>query len=645
MKLSVIIVNYNVRYYLENCLRSALKASVGLNVEIIVVDNASTDGSSEMMKDLFPAMEYMYLEKNIGFSGANNAGIKRSTGDYILLLNPDTVVQEDSFSSCLNYLDSNPNVGGLGVKMLDGSGTFLPESKRGLPTPMAAFYKIFGLSGIFPNSKAFGKYHLGYLNKNENHNVDVLSGAFLMMPRHVIEKVGYLDEDYFMYGEDIDLSYCITKAGFKNVYFSDTSIIHYKGESTKKDSVNYVFVFYRAMIIFARKHFDKGSASAFSALINIAIYFRAFIALIRRLIGRHWQLILDFSIIYFSFWQSAIFYESYANKDFSDSLISLLIPIYSGIFSIVLNISGSHDLPMKWIRLFRGWSAGVITLLIIYALLPESLRFSRAVLLLGSFISLAIGIVWRFAAAKTMRSSFVIGELFPSRRLVVGDLNSLSTASELLDKTDIPNDFIAGISLGGNKYDGALTDIDNLQQACRELKVQEIILDSSVAPYSEIINLIDRSNNETYQVKILNSNWIIGPQVVIKSHRYTSGNDLYNLNLKAVSRHKVFSNLLISVSSIVFLPLTIWFIDKKAGFIKNLISVILGKKGWVGYDPRGADLDLPKIKSGVIFPNQDTIWTSQQNEQAYRANADYIKSSILLSDLLLVSSSIHHLGD
>ena len=645
MKFSVIIVNYNVRYFLENCLRSAIKAAHGLDAEIIVVDNASTDGSAEMMSANFPEIKYLYLDENIGFSGANNVGIKHSTGEFILLLNPDTVVQENSFSSCLTFLQNHEEVGGLGVKMLDGSGTFLPESKRGLPTPMTAFYKVFGLSSLFPNSKRFGQYHVGYLDKNKNHEVDVLSGAFVMMPKIVVDKIGGLDEDYFMYGEDIDLSYCITKLGYKNIYFSGTSIIHYKGESTKKDSVNYVFVFYRAMIIFAKKHFDKGSASAFSALINVAIYFRAFIALLRRLVGRHWQFLLDFLIIYITFWQSAGIYETYANKDFSGSSISYLLPVYSGLFAFVLNLVGSHDLPMKWKRLFRGWFMGIVALLAIYALFPESIRFSRAVLLIGSFASLGIGISWRLLASKMASKSFQIGESFASRRFVVGNKSSLNKVTELLRSTDIPNEFIAGIFTGSEKHEGFITNIQNITKAVEELKVEEVILDPEETSYAEIIRIIELSKSESFQVKIFNSSWIIGPNVVIKKHRFDAGNALYRLNLKAVLRNKIASNIFISLMTFICLPLIIWFIDRKWGYFKNLFLILSGNNSWVSYDPRGMDPYLPKLKNGIVHPNQDIMWTAQQTEQAYNANVDYLKSPILWSDLLLVANNIHHLGN
>ena len=286
MKLSIVIVNYNVQHFLEQCLHSVFAATKNVVAEIWVVDNNSVDGSVEMVKEKFPQVKLIASKENLGFSKGNNLAIKKSIGEYILLLNPDTLVEEDTFEKVINFMDKTPKSGGLGVKMVDGKGIFLPESKRSLPTPEVAFHKIFGLSSIFPKSKKFGKYHCGYLDKNENHEIEILSGAFMLMRKEALDKVGLLDESFFMYGEDIDLSYRLIKGGYKNYYFSDTRIIHYKGESTKKSSVNYVFVFYNAMIIFAKKHFSQKNASLFSFLINIAIYLRAGVAITNRVLKK-----------------------------------------------------------------------------------------------------------------------------------------------------------------------------------------------------------------------------------------------------------------------------------------------------------------------------------------------------------------------
>ena len=291
--LSVVIVNYNVEYFLEQCLNSVREASQKCATEIFVVDNNSNDGSVQMVQEKFPEVKLIVNKDNKGFSSANNQAIKEAKGKYILLLNPDTVVEELTFKKITDFMKNTPSCGGLGVRMVDGKGDFLPESKRGLPTPKVAFYKIFGLSALLPKSKEFGAYHLGYLNEYETNEIDILSGAFLCVSAEAIEKIGLLDETFFMYGEDIDFSYRITKGGYKNYYLPETTIIHYKGESTKKSSVNYVFVFYKAMVIFAQKHFSKNNATIFSAAIHLAIYFRASLAIFNRFIKFSFPFLID----------------------------------------------------------------------------------------------------------------------------------------------------------------------------------------------------------------------------------------------------------------------------------------------------------------------------------------------------------------
>ncbi|MCG8698987.1 MAG: glycosyltransferase family 2 protein, partial [Bacteroidales bacterium] len=204
MDLSIIIVNYNVKHFLEQCLHSVNKAIKGIKAEVFVVDNNSVDGSNQMVTEKFPGFKLIANKDNRGFSTANNQAISIAKGRYILLLNPDTIVTEDTFTKCIQFMDATPDAGALGVKMIDGKGNFLPESKRSLPTPGVAFYKIFGLSALFPKSKIFGKYHLGYLDKNQTHKVDVLAGAYMFMRKEALEKTGFLDETFFMYGEDID---------------------------------------------------------------------------------------------------------------------------------------------------------------------------------------------------------------------------------------------------------------------------------------------------------------------------------------------------------------------------------------------------------------------------------------------------------
>ena len=257
MQLSVIILNYNVRYFLEQCVLSVQKALINLDAEIIVVDNNSSDDSCEMMKQLFPHIKLIENPVNVGFPKGNNIAVAEAKGEYICILNPDTVVAEDTFEKILNYVTLSgvevSNTGIIGCKLIDGTGNFLPESKRGVPTPWVAFTKIFGL---YKFSNYFGKYYAQHLTENQSGKVDVLVGAFMVMKRDLYLQVGGFDENCFMYSDDIDLSYMIQKLGKENFYFHETSVIHYKGESTVRDE-KYLKRFREAMQFFYKKHFKK----------------------------------------------------------------------------------------------------------------------------------------------------------------------------------------------------------------------------------------------------------------------------------------------------------------------------------------------------------------------------------------------------
>lgn len=288
MLLSVIIVNYNVKYFLEQCLCSVRKAVATdthktgrRNVEVLVVDNNSTDKSIEYLQGQFPFVEFISNTVNQGFSKANNQAVEKARGKYILFLNPDTIVPEDAFTKCIAFMEATPDAGALGVQMVDGTGEYLKESKRGFPSLWVSFCKMSGLTRWFPTSKVLARYYMGHLSNQQNHQVDILSGAFMMVKKAVLDKTGGFDEQFFMYGEDIDLSYRIQQAGFKNYYFADCTIIHFKGESTRKDS-KYVRQFYKAMVQFVQKHFHGELAWFYTGLLEAVIWLRAAITVVSR---------------------------------------------------------------------------------------------------------------------------------------------------------------------------------------------------------------------------------------------------------------------------------------------------------------------------------------------------------------------------
>ena len=282
MELSVIIVNFNVRDFLKPCLLSVRKASENIDCEIFVVDNNSSDDSCNMIEQEFPEVILIKNEINAGFSVANNQAIREAKGRFILLLNPDTLIDEETFTKCINFMNDHQDAGATGVRMINGEGKFLPESKRTIPTPETAFFKIFGLSYLFPKSRFLNKYYISDNESTKTYLAEIISGAFMFIRREALTKTGLLDEDFFMYGEDIDLSYRLLQAGYNNYYFPETQIIHFKGKSTGRKKFTDILHFYRAMRIYVRKRAEEGKFKSMQILIIPAIYFREGLALINR---------------------------------------------------------------------------------------------------------------------------------------------------------------------------------------------------------------------------------------------------------------------------------------------------------------------------------------------------------------------------
>ena len=276
MEVSIIIINYNVKFFVEQCLYSVLAAVKDIQAEIIVFDNNSSDDSYNFLKDKFETVQFIWNTRNEGFSKANNIAAQNVSGKYILFLNPDTIIAKDSIEKCLAFYKNAQNAGALGIKMIDGAGYYLKESKRGFPTPVTSLFKFCGLSNIFPRSKYFSNYYLGHLSPDTNNAAPILSGAFMMLKTEIFNKTRGFDERFFMYGEDIDLSYRIEKAGYTNYYLADSTIIHFKGESTKKDNQRYVKLFYGAMHLYLKKHYGKVEAGFYSFFIHAAIKLKAF---------------------------------------------------------------------------------------------------------------------------------------------------------------------------------------------------------------------------------------------------------------------------------------------------------------------------------------------------------------------------------
>lgn len=510
MKLSIIIVNYNVSHFLRQCLLSVYEAINSIETEIFVVDNNSVDDSVKMVQTEFPGVKLIVNEQNTGFSKANNMAIKESKGDYVLLLNPDTLVEKTTFIDCIHYMDENPDVGSLGVKMINGKGEFLPESKRALPVPAVAFYKIFGLSKLFPNSKKFGSYHLTYLDHDQIHEVEVLSGAYMMLRKSVLDQIGYLDEDFFMYGEDVDLSYRVTKAGYKNIYFPKARIIHYKGESTKKGSINYVLVFYRAMQIFVKKHFAQKNIFLFNSIITFAIWFRASMAILKRVFLQLLLPFLDFSVVYAGmlllakYWEEKVLIAPYP-----DIYRYLFIPLYIILWIISITITKGYKKPFSLQKTNRGILIGTICILIFYSLLPETSRYSRAIIVLGAMWTTVAMNSIRYFLHKMKIKQFYFGSDTCRKILIIGDLEESQRVSYLCQLHEKKPDIIDTIS------DLKTSELEILKNNKR-LKYSEIIFCTKSIGIKNVIDVIYSLKDQNIEFKTApaDSNVLISSQEI-----------------------------------------------------------------------------------------------------------------------------------
>ncbi len=651
-KLSVIIVNYNVRHFLEQCLHSVTEACKDTDAEVWVVDNNSVDGSVEMVTEKFPLIKIIANKENLGFSKANNQAIAQAAGEYVLLLNPDTLVESDTFIKTLAFMDSHPDAGGLGVKMIDGKGKFLPESKRGLPTPKTAFYKIFGLSKLFPKSKVFGRYHLGFLDEDQIHEVDILSGAFMMMRKSVLQKTGFLDETFFMYGEDIDMSWRIHEAGYKNYYFPQTRIIHYKGESTKKSSVNYVFTFYNAMIIFARKHFSSKNAQIFSALIHLAIYFRAFAAIVSRFLRQIFLPLVDALALYSGILVIEHFWESYIfpwGGHYPASFTFLFIPGYILIWLFTAYLTGGYDKPVSIGRMLRGITLGTLIILVLYSLLEESMRYSRALILLGYAWSLLVIPAFRlFLHYAGSSRQYQLGSSKNKRFIIVGGKEEAERVAEVVKSARLNPSFIGLVSTeeepaGDKAFIGRLSQLPDIIEI---YAIDEVIFCSKDISTSLIIDQMSELQLKQVDLKIAPPESL----AIIGSKSINTSGDLYILDINSITsqtnkRKKFFFDFFLSILMLIISPIAIFIVRKPLGYIKNTMMVMLGFRSWVGFsETKRNQHRLPGIRTGILNPTDSLKNKNLDQETIEKLNLLYARDYKVSYDINIVFNGFRNSG-
>ncbi len=628
MKLSVIIVSYNVEHFLAQCLISVERAianfsdqtpSATSQIDVFVVDNISVDGTCEMVKERFPWVSLIENSENVGFSKANNQAIHISNAEYVLLLNPDTVIQEDTFTKCISFADENPKLGGMGVPMFDGSGTYLPESKRGIPTPWASLCRISGLFRLAPKSKNLNNYYAGHLSADENHKIDVLSGAFMWMRKSTLDEVGVLDEDFFMYGEDIDLSWRIVKGGWENHYFTGTRIIHYKGESTKKGSLNYVSIFYKAMLIFAAKHFEGSQARSFNFLIRLAIYFRALISVLRRIVTRMAWPLLEGVFLQIGLFLLLSFYANYSGIQYDPYATNVAMVIYSSVWVFFLWVCGGYDKPWIPRRVMKGIAAGSIVLIACYGLLPEDYRFSRAILLLGAIWFSAVVIFGRITLG-----GWRLGAKPKSRLLVAGEDESRSM-KQLLESIELRE----GISEATHVI--RPNEISTIVDVLRVHSIGEIVFSGRDVRSEDIITVLASLVDKTVVCRIAwtDDGYVMGsggpgPDPVTELDRAIYG--------PSARRSKRIFDLFSSFILLLVFPLL--FVFKRSDWIAYSFKVFLGKSTWVGLDG-----DHKQSRPSIIYAvENDDDRVKERLNLAYARKYNWFEDLKLVLNALLLQS-------
>lgn len=638
MKLSIIIVNYNVKYFLYQCLKSIRASQCSFDYEVIVVDNHSRDHSHEFIPQQFPSVKYLYLPENLGFSKANNVGLKEAQGEYILFLNPDTLIAEDTLAICVDFMDQHPEAGALGVKMIDASGQYLPESKRGLPTPETAFYKVTGLSSLFPGSKKINRYHLGYLDKNELNEVEILSGAFMMVRKNILNQTGGFDENYFMYGEDIDLSYRIRLLGYKNYYLPYTTILHYKGESTKKDTLKYVLTFYQAMAIFARTHFFK-KKSWQNFLLYAAIIFRGTLSGIKRIIQHMFFPVIENGTFFFIILIFSRLFEQYikipAGEKFPEDFYSYAPVLLTFLHALLHFVTGSYDKPYNYRKMFNGALLFSLTSLLIYSLLPEEHRYSRLLLVILILSSLLNNLFIRFLLHSTGLIKMQTHIL--SCSIILASQESSQKIKWLMDKFRF--DFKITFYLQPPQsphHPLYYAKYYHLSDMLFCFPVHSVFVNMQEISYKQLINQMESLSPTDSIIRLYHPEieTFISSKEILNQQEFFIHDDFAITHITQ-RRIKRITDIFLSLLILLLFPFLLFLLHKPMQAFKNLLQVLAGKKTWVGIKNK----KIEHLRKGVLSVEEIYLFEEKFYQETTQVN-DYLKNYRPILDIKFIFANL-----
>ncbi|MCK9424703.1 MAG: glycosyltransferase [Ignavibacteriaceae bacterium] len=650
MDLSIIIVNYNVKEFLQNLLTSLFKAVANLTSEIIIVDNGSDDGSVEMLRDKFPQITLIANKENLGFSKANNLGLKIAKGKFLLLLNPDTIVQEDTFEKLIKFFNQQQDAGMTGCKILNPDGTLQLACRRSFPGPWTSFCKVSGLSALFPNSRLFARYNLTFMDENQSYEVDAISGSFMMVRREVFEKIGGLDEQFFMYGEDLDWCYRVQKSGWRVYYVHETTIIHYKGESTKRSSLDETKFFYHAMHLFVKKHF--ASSLLVEIILRLAIIFRQLLAFLGKQKLPIAALLLDFVFFNLSLFLTEKLYSQFRTwRGFPESTHLIVYTIPALVQILVSASSGAYKkeaLPV--LRIFPALLSGffVISSLTYFF---KDFAYSRGVVLLTFILLVFILSGWRIIFRLIFKIGLPQVDKTIVKTLVVGTTkSSLEIAKKLKEK---PSSYhaIIGLISETRKEIGehfgvfeVIGSLQNIQKVIREKKISVVIFPSEEVSYTAMMSVVADCQKENVEFKLAGSNldFLVGKSSVYLLEDIPFIEITYNISQTGHRFIKRSFDLLVGLF-LLFTLYPVFFLKRNLlkrkslmmDFILEIPKVVGGRFSFVGPKENMAS-NLFLGKKGITG-----IWftDSENEENLEKLNIFYAKNQNIWLDLEILSKT------
>ena len=631
---SVVIVNYNVREFLEQALGSVDRASGGLAVETFVVDNNSVDGSVAAVRERFPHVRVIANEDNIGFGRANNQAIREARGRYILVLNPDTLLQEDTLRTLVAFMDAHPDAGAAGCRILNPDGTFAPESRRAFPTPAVALYRMVGLSRLFPRSPVFGRYNMTYLPIDEVCKVDALSGSCMMVRRDALaysfeswhdasagdgapsstpdSGAGLFDESFFMYGEDLDWCYRIQQAGWQIYYTPDTQIIHYKGESTRKGELRYVRLFYGAMLQFAEKHFNGEYSQVLAGIIRAGILIRAGFSIAGKALRAAAVPLLDLAIGVLIGFVVALGWSAQQGVGFDALYYTLLVPSYALAAVLGIAIAGGYRRRRRYpIRPVLSGIGGAFLAVTTVSFFAQRLAFSRATILLG-FFALAVALAaWRLAVNRRQYGN--------RRALLVGDDGEAERLHGLLARRiDPPVRLVGFVDTADRPAQGSavarLGAVRHLRDLVRLREIDDVIFAADSLTNTAILGMMRGLRDLPIQFKILTQGQdrIIGKASVDDFSTPLREAELFVAPLRSRAARRSLEIPIALLGIVLRAPLGFLLrlvgegraprLRRLAATAARMPSVLAGRRTLIGYDPTARALP-PKdwgLKPGVI---------------------------------------------